>query len=148
MAGAIRILTVGRDRAGPFRELADRYLERISPLAPCSRETVAPSRRRTAAERRRDEARKLRERLPRRGVTVALDAEGEPLDSAAFAARLERWRESGKVLFVVGGPDGLDPAFAAACDHRLSLGPMTLPHELAAVVLLEQSYRALARSRG
>jgi 23S rRNA (pseudouridine1915-N3)-methyltransferase len=68
------------------------------------------------------------------------DAGGATYSSEAFACWLEERRQAGRdVCFVVGGPFGtaLD-----RCDHRLSLGPMTLPHQLARVVLLEQLFRA------
>lgn len=79
-------------------------------------------------------------RIPDRSFTVLLDADGRSYGSRAFSGFLEQRRQSGMHLcFVVGGPRGLD---IDACDMRLSLGPMTLPHQLARVVLLEQLYRA------
>ncbi len=70
-----------------------------------------------------------------------LDDEGTQMDSFVFARFLEERRRSGRDLcFVVGGAFGLEELPAA--EHRLSLGPMTLPHQLARVVLLEQLYRA------
>jgi len=148
VAGPIRLLIVGRDRAGPYRDLAEDYLRRIAPFAPCTREVLPPSGKRSAAERRRDEARRMAARLDRRGVTVALGLPGESLSSAAFARRLRSWRERGGVTFLIGGPDGLERSLLERSEAMLALGPMTLPHELAAVVLLEQIYRALAAERG
>ena len=78
-------------------------------------------------------------RLPRRSFTSLLHRDGEAMDSVAFSAFLERRRRSGQDLcFVIGGPFGLE---LEEVDHRLSLGPLTLPHQLARVVLLEQLYR-------
>jgi 23S rRNA (pseudouridine1915-N3)-methyltransferase len=78
-------------------------------------------------------------RLPERGFVSLLDSGGEQMDSLHFSRFLEERRRSGHDLcFVVGGPFGLD---LEGVDHRLSLGPMTLPHQLARVVLLEQVYR-------
>ncbi len=78
-------------------------------------------------------------RLPRRSFTSLLHHDGESMDSVAFSAFLEGRRLSGQDLcFVIGGPFGLELEEA---DHRLSLGPLTLPHQLARVVLLEQLYR-------
>ncbi len=79
-------------------------------------------------------------RIPERAFVTLLDAGGEAPDSLGFARWLEDRRQSGRDLcFVVGGPYGtrLD-----RWDARLSFGPMTLPHQLARVVLLEQLYRA------
>lgn len=78
-------------------------------------------------------------RIPDRSFKVLLAAGGRSYDSEGFSRFLEQRRQSGLSLcFVVGGPRGLD---MDECDMRLSLGPMTLPHQLARVVLLEQLYR-------
>lgn len=78
-------------------------------------------------------------RLPDRAFVSLLDLEGQAMDSVAFSQFLEARRMSGRDLcFVVGGPFGLE---LDEVDHRLSLGPITLPHQLARVVLLEQIYR-------
>ena len=78
-------------------------------------------------------------RFPERSFVSLLDSGGEEMDSMAFSRFLEARRQSGRDLcFVVGGPYGLE---LDAVEHRLSLGRMTLPHQLARVVLLEQLYR-------
>ena len=79
-------------------------------------------------------------RIPDRAYTILLHAEGRQFDSPAFARWLEDRRQAGRDLcFVVGGPRGLE---LEGCDLKLSLGNMTLPHQLARVVLIEQLYRA------
>jgi 23S rRNA (pseudouridine1915-N3)-methyltransferase len=79
-------------------------------------------------------------RLPDRAYVSLLHRDGSSCDSIAFALFLETRRQSGlDLFFVVGGPYGLE---LEGVDHRLSLGPLTLPHQLARVVLLEQLYRA------
>jgi 23S rRNA (pseudouridine1915-N3)-methyltransferase len=78
-------------------------------------------------------------RIPDRAFTVLLASDGRTLDSEEFSDWLEQRRHNGRdVCFVIGGPKGLD----LNVDMRLSLGSMTLPHQLARVVLLEQLYRA------
>jgi 23S rRNA (pseudouridine1915-N3)-methyltransferase len=78
-------------------------------------------------------------RLPERAYLSLLDREGAAPDSIGFSDFLEERRRSGRDLcFVIGGPFGLDLDHV---DHRLSLGAITLPHQLARVVLLEQLYR-------
>ena len=78
-------------------------------------------------------------RLPQRAFLSLLHQDGEHLDSVGFSRFLEARRQSGRdVCFIVGGPFGLH---LDEVDHRLSLGAMTLPHQLARVVLLEQLYR-------
>jgi 23S rRNA (pseudouridine1915-N3)-methyltransferase len=79
-------------------------------------------------------------RVPERAYVSLLDEAGAAYSSEAFARWLEQRRQGGRdVCFVVGGPFGTR---LERCDHRLSLSPMTLPHQLARVVLLEQLFRA------
>lgn len=83
---------------------------------------------------------RVHRRIPERAFVSLLDDEGQSYDSMAFSRFLEVRRQSAQDLcFVVGGPYGLD---LEGVQHRLSLGPMTLPHQLARVVLLEQLFRA------
>jgi 23S rRNA (pseudouridine1915-N3)-methyltransferase len=78
--------------------------------------------------------------LPERAFLCLLDGRGRSLSSEELSLFLEERRQSGRDLcFVIGGPRGLD---LSGVDMRLSLGPMTLPHQLARVVLLEQLFRA------
>ncbi len=79
-------------------------------------------------------------RIRERDHVVLLASDGRQLDSVELSRWLEQRRQDGRDLcFVIGGPKALD---LERCDLRLSLGPMTLPHQLARVVVLEQLYRA------
>ena len=79
-------------------------------------------------------------RIPERAHLVLLASDGREFDSIEFSEWLEQRRQDGRdICFVIGGPRGLD---LENCDTRLSLGRVTLPHQLARVVLLEQIYRA------
>jgi 23S rRNA (pseudouridine1915-N3)-methyltransferase len=87
----------------------------------------------------RDEE-KVTGRIPDDAFKVLLDSEGQQMDSLQFANFIDERRQSGRDLcFVIGGPRGLD---LDSCDLKLSFGPITLPHQLARVVLIEQIYRA------
>jgi 23S rRNA (pseudouridine1915-N3)-methyltransferase len=91
-----------------------------------------------AAERQRIEA-----AIPKGTRIVALDERGTSLTTAALATRLKGWQlASDDVALVIGGPDGLDPAFRAAAHERIRLSDLTLPHAMARVLLIEQLYRA------
>jgi 23S rRNA (pseudouridine1915-N3)-methyltransferase len=91
-----------------------------------------------AAERTRIEA-----AIPKGFRVVALDEQGTRLTTAALAERLSHWQLEGQnVALVIGGPDGLDPAFKQAVHERIRLSDMTLPHAFARVLLVEQLYRA------
>jgi 23S rRNA (pseudouridine1915-N3)-methyltransferase len=120
------VLAVGRLRP-PFVDDVDHYEKLLRRQA-----------RVEIVEVREDEA--LERRIPERAYVVLLDAGGRELSSEAFASFLEQRRQAGlDVVFVLGGPFGTD---LERHDTKLSLGPMTLPHQLARVVLLEQLFRA------
>jgi 23S rRNA (pseudouridine1915-N3)-methyltransferase len=91
-----------------------------------------------AAERSRIEA-----VIPKGFRIVVLDERGSTLTTQALAGQLKGWQLSGDhVALVIGGPDGLDPAFRQAAHERIRLSDLTLPHALARVLLVEQLYRA------
>jgi len=91
-----------------------------------------------AAERERITA-----AIPKAAHVVALDERGTPLTTVALAARLKEWQlQSQDVALVIGGPDGLDPAFKQAAHERIRLSDLTLPHAMVRVLLAEQLYRA------
>lgn len=91
-----------------------------------------------AAERSRIEA-----AIPKGTRIVALDERGTALSTVALAAKLKHWQlESDDVALVIGGPDGLDPAFRQAAHERIRLSDLTLPHAMVRVLLVEQLYRA------
>jgi 23S rRNA (pseudouridine1915-N3)-methyltransferase len=97
-----------------------------------------------AAERERIEA-----AIPKGARVVALDERGTPLTTMALAARLKEWpAENDAVALVIGGPDGLDPAFKQAAHERIRLSDMTLPHAMVRVLLAEQLYRAWSINAG
>ena len=89
------------------------------------------------------EAVRIRAASPGDGRFVALDERGVDWPTDKLAATLGRWRDEGvHPVFVIGGPDGLDPGFKQAAHTQLRLSSMTLPHALARVLLAEQLYRA------
>jgi 23S rRNA (pseudouridine1915-N3)-methyltransferase len=91
-----------------------------------------------AAERERIDA-----AIPRGARIVALDERGTALTTVALAAKLKAWQlDATDVALVIGGPDGLDPAFRAAAHERVRLSDLTLPHAMVRVLLAEQLYRA------
>lgn len=103
----------------------------------------------SAAALRAAEAQRLDAALPAGVRRVALDERGERVDTAQLAQRLRVWQRDGRdVALVIGGPDGLDPAFKARADERLRLSDLTLPHALARVLLVEALYRAWSLDAG
>src|SRR3972149_1037127 len=124
------------------------YAQRFPRKARLELVAVRPERRgatRTVAQVLAAEGKRLAARLPAGGRRVALDERGRGGTPGELAKLLERWLPEGRdVAFLVGGPDGLDPALKAAAEVQLRLSSLTLPHALVRVVLAEQLYRALA----
>ncbi|MFM7622896.1 MAG: 23S rRNA (pseudouridine(1915)-N(3))-methyltransferase RlmH, partial [Alphaproteobacteria bacterium] len=87
----------------------------------------------------RDEGDRIRKALPPKGTIIALDRGGMMLGTQDFAAALSRWPQP---TFIIGGAEGHDPDVLKTAHHVLSLGPMTMAHALAYLVLVEQLYRA------
>lgn len=150
-----KVICVGK-AAGPFRLLSAEYEGRIRRYARLEVVEVEEARYRgepSAAEVARiqeREAEGIRAELRGRWYPVLLAQEGKAFTSEQFAAFLEEraLRGEGDVAFVVGGSLGAAPALFDAARLVLSLSAMTLPHQLARVVLLEQLYRALTIRRG
>ncbi len=140
----MRVVTVGRPPRGAWGELVHDYAGRIARRTPFRLESVPQDGSRRPGDRKRREARDLLARRPAAGVLVALDRGGRSLPTENWPGALGHWRGRGELVFVVGGPDGLDESVLEAADEVLSLGPLVLPHDLALLVLLEQLYRALA----
>ncbi len=99
----------------------------------------------TAAQMMAAEARRIEAALPAGVLRVVLDERGQDQTTVQLSKRLEGWRGRGSdVALLVGGPDGLDAELKAACDERLRLSSLTLPHPMVRVLLAEQLYRAWA----
>jgi len=144
------IAAIGKLKQGPERELFAHYLGRAETagrklhLSPLSVVEVTESKAATAKARSKAEAEVLLPKVPSSHRLVCLDRKGEGLSSEAFAALLATLRDGGRegVAFLIGGPDGLPAEVLAEAAKVVSVGPMTLPHGLARVILAEQIYRA------
>ena len=142
----MRLIAVGRLRAGPEADLFARYNARLRPTLTV---TEVADGRGAPAEIKRREAEALLAALPGHAFAVALDGGGAAPDSAGLSMLLERWLGSSRpVCFLVGGAEGLDAAVLARADAALSLGAMTWPHLLVRGMLAEQLFRARAIASG
>jgi 23S rRNA (pseudouridine1915-N3)-methyltransferase len=127
---------IGRPKDAHLNALAEDYLARIARYTGAQMAEVRPER--TSLSAKHPTARK-----------IFLDPAGKLLDSAAFASFVGKSElEARDLLFLIGGHDGLPPAWIPQADLLLSLSPLTMPHELARVVITEQIYRAFATLRG
>jgi 23S rRNA (pseudouridine1915-N3)-methyltransferase len=127
---------IGRPKDPHANAMAGEFLKRVSRYTAAEMREIRPER--TDPWTKHPSARKL-----------LLDPAGQPLDSAAFTALIAAAEREGRdLVFILGAHDGLPQGWAARADRLLSLTPLTLPHELARVVLAEQIYRAFATLRG
>jgi 23S rRNA (pseudouridine1915-N3)-methyltransferase len=146
----LSLIAVGRLKSGPERELCERYTERFGQLAkglgfqPLRLVEIAESRASSAQARKTEEARAILAAVPDGHDLLLLDERGEAIGTEAFTGKIASARDSGRagLAFAIGGPDGLDAALRARASAVIPFGAMTVPHQLARVLLLEQLYRA------
>jgi 23S rRNA (pseudouridine1915-N3)-methyltransferase len=138
----VTIVAVGRARERAFRDLWLDYAGRCQP--PLDLREVEDKKRGSPAEIKEREGKLLLDAVPDGALIVALDPRGKMLDSPGFARQLGQWRDAGEreLAILIGGADGLAEEVLARARFSLSLGLMTLPHQLARIVLAEQLYRA------
>jgi 23S rRNA (pseudouridine1915-N3)-methyltransferase len=145
----LALVAVGALRPG-FREMCDEYLRRLGRYAKASEvEVKEAGRLPEGPARRAEEAKRLRAALPQGAAIVACAREGQAWSSQDLARKIEKWQLAARpVAIVIGGSNGLDPDFIQAAEQRWSLGPLTMPHELARVVIAEQLYRGFTILKG
>jgi len=137
----LTVVAVGRQKAGPLKEIEQLYAARI--LSPLTLVEVEERRKLAPAELKMREAALLLAAVPKGAAIVALDRRGTDLSSTAFAQRFGAWRDAGTDLaFLIGGAEGLTDSVLERAQLILAFGAMTWPHLLARAMLLEQLYRA------
>ena len=147
----LTIISVGRAKRGPETELFDTYARRIDAagrptgLGPLKVAEVPQSRKGTAAQRKQQESEAILAKAGSGVQLMLLEETGSAKNSDGFAKLLANCRDQGasEMIFAIGGPDGFSDVMRKRADLRLALGPMTLSHGLARIVLAEQVYRAL-----
>ena len=146
------LIAVGRLKAGPERELFDRYFKRA---AECARSAniagvdfreIEEGRARRPEDRQAEEARSIVAAAPAGARLVLLDERGSALTSAQWADDIGKSRDGGAPTYAlaVGGPDGFDPSLREKAHRIVSFGAMTWPHQLVRVMAAEQLYRSLS----
>ncbi len=147
----IHILTIGRLKDGPLRQLAADYADRIAKVGPQAglkslqiRE-FDEARASDSKQRKSREAEVILAAIPPASIIVALDETGKSLSSRDFSGKIAKWRDDGEqdLVFIVGGPDGLDYDLVKSARQTIAFGMSTWPHQLVKVMLLEQIYRAI-----
>ncbi len=145
----ISLVAVGKLRPA-LREVCDDYLRRLGRFVNVNeREVREAGRADTEQLQRETEGKRLLEAVPVGSPVVLLDVGGAAWSSEQLAAQLDGWRLDGRErTFVIGGATGVSAALHARSASTWSLGPLTLPHELARIVVVEQLYRASTILRG
>lgn len=152
----ITVLCVGKLKEAYWRDACAEYEKRLGAFCRFSLYEVAeerlpdnPSSAQIAATIEA-EGKRLLERLPKDCAVIPMCIEGKEMDSPALSARMQKMAVEGTshIVFVIGGSWGLSDAVKNRASFRLSMSPMTFPHQLARVMLLEQIYRAFQISSG
>ena len=152
----VTILCVGKLKEKFYTEASAEYLKRLQRHCKCEitelpeyrlPEDPSPAEIQKALS---TEAAAIREKLPRGGAVVAMCIEGKTCSSEELSRRMADFAVQGKtqVTFLIGGSVGLDASLKQQADWRLSMSPMTFPHHMARVMLLEQIYRAYQIQQG
>ena len=139
------IVAVGQRMPDWAQTAYDDYAKRFPPELRVEIKTVKtePRGSRTVETVMAAERERILAALPKGCRVVALDERGTPLTTKALAQQLKTWQLAGDdVALVIGGPDGLEPAFRETAHQRIRLSDMTLPHAMVRVLLIEQLYRA------
>ena len=146
----IRILWLGKTRHASYSNLCQEYLTRIRRLHACELVILkeSPASGRTALSR--DEEKLILGEIAASPCAILLDVDGRGLNSRSFYTELMKRRDGGTrgMDFFLAGPWGWSDAVRSAAHQRWTLSSLTMPHELARVVFLEQLYRTLARIQG
>jgi 23S rRNA (pseudouridine1915-N3)-methyltransferase len=145
------IVAIGLLKTGPEKELAAEYEQRIqgvgrnAGLTGFTMQDWAESRAATADLRKAEEAKRLWSAMPSDSLAIVLDERGKALTSLEFAKFIEHQAQSGcrSLYFLIGGPDGHAEETRTKALKIFSFGPMTFPHRLLRVMLLEQIYRSV-----
>jgi len=145
------ILAVGQRRGTPEGSLSDDFCGRAANMgkrlgfSAVTVEEVQVSKKRDAKSRMADEGERLAARIPPQAHVVCLDAKGKGMTSDGFAEMLGAMRDAGArdLVFLIGGPDGLDLGPKIKPGRSLAFGPQTWPHLLVRAMLAEQIYRAM-----
>ncbi len=144
----VELIAFGRLRLEPCKGLEAHYLGMLKSHARLTL-TELPEGKGDAVRQLREEADRLRPRLKAAGRAILLDPAGKLHSSEAFAAWLgERLDRGERLAFALGSSHGFDPALKAEVPDKLSLSPMTFPHDLSRVMFLEQLYRAFSILKG
>jgi 23S rRNA (pseudouridine1915-N3)-methyltransferase len=146
----LRVIWPGKTKDARLRALINDYLERLAHFVRCEIIEIREGAGIETGAGIDKYSQRISDRLSSDTTTVLLDPQGIEWTSEELAAQVRRWENSGtkEVAFIVGGPSGIARELSSRMNKRWSLSRLTLTHEMARVVLLEQLYRAYAINHG
>ena len=138
-----RLLWIGKTKDENWRALQEEYLQRLSFFVRCEIVEIKDS-------SREIESKRILESVNQSPFICLLDVKGRSISSAELAKNIENWQNRGfrEITFIIGGATGVTAEVVEKADYSLSLSVLTLTHEMARVVLLEQLYRAFTITKG
>jgi 23S rRNA (pseudouridine1915-N3)-methyltransferase len=142
-----RFVWIGKTKEKNWRTLQDEYLQRLSYFVKFD---VAEIRESQTHETKETEGKRILENLNQSTFVCLLDVKGKEISSHQLAEKIENWQNKSvkEIAFVICGQDGASSAVVEKADYSLSLSRLTLTHEMARVVLIEQLYRAYTIIKG
>ncbi len=142
-----RFVWIGKTRDKNWRALQDEYLARLSHFVRCEITEIKDG---SAHEGKEIEGKRILENVNQSQFVCLLDVQGRSVSSHGLAEEIEKWQNRGlkEIVFVIGGAGGVSEEVARRADFSLSLSLLTLTHEAARVVLLEQLYRSYTIIKG
>ena len=146
----LRLIWVGKTKNEHIRALVEEYLQRLKRFVRCEVTELERSTAKGVIEGIEDESQRILSALRTDALTIVLDVEGREWSSPALAAEVEKWQIAGRkeVAFIIGGHQGVSAAVLKRADLRWSLSRLTLTHEMARILLVEQLYRAYTIVQG
>lgn len=147
----ILVLAVGQKQPGWVDQVCSDFLGRFPKAGAVTLKEIKAevrSKSKSVASLKEDEAQRIEKEIPPGSAVIALDERGESLTTEALGQLVDKYKtQFGRIVFLIGGPDGLDDRLKAKCHYQLRLSAMTLPHGLVRVMLLEQLYRVWSMAK-
>lgn len=146
----IQLISIGKQKSGPEKDLVDDYVDRFNKAGPGIGLRSLKLVDLASGGGLPAEGERLLSAIPAGAKTLRLDEHGPQLSSVKFSNKIATWRDDGvgQLCFLIGGAEGYSQAVRDACRETLAFGPQTWPHRLVKVMLAEQLYRAVSLQAG
>ncbi len=149
----LKLISIGKSKAGPYQDLCADYQNRIVKFNPFQNMELPAEKIKTSSNIeviKNTEAKKILAALPKSGICIALDERGEQMCTEVMSKKIQQWMNQGvkEIVWCMGGAWGLAAEVKKQCQYSWALSNLTLPHDLAKLVFLEQLYRSFTIIKG